>query len=823
MTDEFDDLDAGSSEEDDPLDADDFNPVDYINRQFPNEASLGGLDALVERLKQQQASMDADIRTSIRRQAACGRRAREDLDEARAAVTELFARMKSIQAKAEQSEALVSDVCRDIKSLDIAKRNLTLTVTALKRLAMFVTALEQLLTLTKSRKYLEASVLIHAIDELSEHFKSLSKIPRVADLLERKAAVRSELREQLLADYASLHGPEHARQSGIETAAACVDAMGPSVRRDVITQFCLNLLEGYKDLFQPPKEFSALETTERRYAWLKRTLKEYEEKYAPHFPANWRVPCGLCEHFCHVTRQHLVEVLGMSVQTIDPELMVRVLRKSIDFENELASKYPADQRALDAANSSSPDYGSAPGFKYPEVLGKGGSSSSSAGAHANGDDKRHTDDDDVFAPRFKGIISESFDAYLGSWVQHEEKQLLDSLERSTAAGADKMLGMEDDDRGDDDDGLEPKLTYHSATELFIGLKGSVTKCCGFSTQQTLFDIFQVTRRVLAQYAETLKAKFPAKVSVPLDVAAVQACCCVIGTAEYCDEMVPKLAAEVAKAIDSTFEDRINFDREQDLLRNMMNKANQALVQSVNCSLDEAFAKMTKTNWAQYSHDVGDNSPFVGDISERLAKVFEPIAKYMSKIHYRFFCDKFVQAFVSRFISELYKCRKISEQGAKQLLLDTGLIKTALLDAPASVAGGHQMQTAYSNYVLREMGRAELMLKVLSSPELDAAQVRAMLGETSLTANEADTEIRRLLALRATSADEPPPVPSPRDRDDDVIDVSSGLQAMASTMTSLGAQFNQKSSKTTEDLKKISGDVKKKLFGVAGLTSRKTNT
>ena len=100
----------------------------------------------------------------------------------------------------------------------------------------------------------------------------------------------------------------------------------------------------------------------------------------------------------------------------------------------------------------------------------------------------------------------------------------------------------------------------------------------------------------------------------------------------------------------------------------------------------------------------------------------------------------MQSFVARFVSEVHKCRKISERGAQQLLLDTALIKTTLLEAPVVAGHGRQMPTAYSNYVLREMGKAEIMLKVLSSPDVDAASVTAMLGDTS--------DVQQLLALRA---------------------------------------------------------------------------
>ena len=49
---------------------------------------------------------------------------------------ELNGHMKEIKVKADQSEALVVEICRDIKKLDFAKKNLTSTITALRRLGM---------------------------------------------------------------------------------------------------------------------------------------------------------------------------------------------------------------------------------------------------------------------------------------------------------------------------------------------------------------------------------------------------------------------------------------------------------------------------------------------------------------------------------------------------------------------------------------------------------------------------------------------------------------------------------------------------------------
>merc|ERR1719267_392145 len=138
----------------------------------------------------------------------------------------------------------------------------------------------------------------------------------------------------------------------------------------------------------------------------------------------------------------------------------------------------------------------------------------------------------------------------------------------------------------------------------------MTKCSAFSTHQTLFDVFQIFRKVVARYCEVLNGQLPAKVAAPLPTESIQAVCYVIGTAEYCDAMLPMLSDSIRKVIDPAFDARVSFNAEQDLAVNTISKAMQVLVQSVSSSLDEVFQKMTKTNWASFNSVVADQSPYV---------------------------------------------------------------------------------------------------------------------------------------------------------------------------------------------------------------------
>lgn len=139
----------------------------------------------------QVARVDTEILAAVRAQSSSGGRARQDLGAAKATIEGLFSKIRDIQRKAEQSELMVQEICRwgrhgarglahrvlqllplaaadlglrgphvlscrppsllflacpnhtsirDIKKLDYAKKHLTATITALRRLSMLINA-----------------------------------------------------------------------------------------------------------------------------------------------------------------------------------------------------------------------------------------------------------------------------------------------------------------------------------------------------------------------------------------------------------------------------------------------------------------------------------------------------------------------------------------------------------------------------------------------------------------------------------------------------------------------------------------------------------
>jgi archaellum component FlaC len=128
----------------DPLDAIDFDVTDYINKLFPTEQSLAGVDDTLKRMKIKINSLDEEIRTVVREQAESGHDGRVSLEEAQTAIGELFGRIQNIKDKAEHSELMVKKITGDIKQLDIAKKHLMDSIRTLEKLRLFVTNLEEI-------------------------------------------------------------------------------------------------------------------------------------------------------------------------------------------------------------------------------------------------------------------------------------------------------------------------------------------------------------------------------------------------------------------------------------------------------------------------------------------------------------------------------------------------------------------------------------------------------------------------------------------------------------------------------------------------------
>ncbi len=328
---------------DDPLDRPDFDSVDYINEMFPTEQSLGGLDDVIAEMRCKIQCVDDDIRRIVRNQTYVGQDAAAALEAAQTAIVQLFTQIRDIKQKAEESEAMVRDITRDIKQLDTAKRNLTTAITTLNHLHMLVGGVTTLQNLSQKRQYGEAAMLLQGLMEVMEHFKNYTAIPQIKELSDRVHALRKDIGVQITADFQNALSRENARNfsPNRELAEAClvVNVLDTKVKSNLMRWLISRELEEYGIIFQDGEENTWLDKVDARYNWLKRHLIEFEERLGPMFPPEWEMSERIAVEFCDLTRKHLERLMFRRKTEIDTKLLLHAIQQTANFESLLSRRF----------------------------------------------------------------------------------------------------------------------------------------------------------------------------------------------------------------------------------------------------------------------------------------------------------------------------------------------------------------------------------------------------------------------------------------------------------------------------------------------------
>ncbi|KAG6550389.1 hypothetical protein Mapa_008352 [Marchantia paleacea] len=711
--------------------------LEFINTMFPTEASLVAVDPLIHKLRNEIRRVDTEILAAIRQQSSSGSKAKEDLAAAMRAIQELSQKIKEIKSKAEQSEVMVQEICRDIKKLDFAKKHITMTITALHRLAMLVSAVEQLQGMAAKRQYKEAAGQLEAVNQLCSHFETYSDIAKISELREKFKNIKQTLKSHVYSDFSSLGtaGLKDDGQQMQQLADAClvVDSLDESVREELIRNICSKELTAYQQIFQGT-EVAKLDKAERRYAWIKRQLRANEEIWQM-FPPSWRVSYLLCMQFCKVTRAQLMEILDTAQPKPDVATLLQALQRTLEFEQELAERFGEGSNSAGTDEDSDDD--------APEGSEKDGELTASAIRKKYQKQlalKQHEGDSEkqtkqiagnaaaIAGFSFKGTVSSCFEPHLGAYVELEEKTLMENLEK-----------LIQEETWEAEEGSQTNILVSSTQQVFLIIKRSLKRCSALTRNQTLFNLYKVFQRILKAYAGKLSSRLP-KGGTGLVASATgtegqvkvtdreeRVICYIVNTAEYCHETAGQLAENIAKIIDIQFSESIDMSEEQDEFSGVITKALSTLVLGLENKLEAELANMARMSWGTLE-GVGDQSEYVNGISAILSSSVPIISGLLSRLYFQFFMDKLAASFAPRFYFNIFKCKRISETGAQQMLLDTHAVKTLLLEVP-SLCGQTSPPGSYTKYVTREMGKAEALLKVILSPmEAIADTYRALLPE-----------------------------------------------------------------------------------------------
>nr|CAG4649978.1 EOG090X024P [Sida crystallina] len=741
----------------DPLDKADFNPVDYINGLFPTEQSLSNIEDIIGNFHTKIRHLDSEIQTCIRSQSGVSLDGAAALDEAQRAISQLFGRIKDIRAKAEKSELTVREITRDIKQLDCAKRNLTSAITTLNHLHFLVFGVDQLELLCEKRQYAEIASLLQGVGRVMEHFTPYLDIPQVKQLADQLQKIEKTLGEQITNDFKEAFsgtGPKQpAALTRLSEACSVLNVIDPRFKKEIVKWFVALQLVEYSHLFQESEESSWLDRIDRRYAWVKRHLLSFEERMGRIFPASWEMSERIAVEFCNITRNELGRLMAKRVGEIDVKLLLFALQKTTQFEELLSKRFtgasfeePNDKHKLGHRKS----MGTNP---FEEPAGPNPFEEEESPA----DENQPTNDPAIVVSPFHGLISRCFETHLNIFVDSQEKNLSELMDRFVTdlkSQGPSLVQAE----------VEGCTVLPSCADLFVFYKKCLLQCAQLSTGQPMLTLTFVFKKYLREYAaRLLQANLPRSTTTSAtaamtsmssltkeftrelrDLSSVGAAgliqnfqsllkegdvtnsanrctkddiariCTILTTAEYCLETTQQLESKLKEKVQPSLADKVDLGSEQDLFGSVISQCIQLLVVDLEAACESALITMAKTAWQTWE-SVGDQSQYVTLMTSQLKQNIPFIRECLSSSRKYFtqFCIRFANSFMARFVQQLYKCKPVGVVGAEQLLLDTHMLKTALLDLPtvgSQVA--RKPPASYSKTVIKGMTRAEMILKVV---------------------------------------------------------------------------------------------------------------
>ncbi|GAB6030212.1 Vacuolar protein sorting-associated protein 53 [Chamberlinius hualienensis] len=732
----------------DPLDKPDFNAIDYINQLFPTEQSLSNIDEVVNGMALKIRSLDEEIRCVVRGQTNVGQDGQEALSDAQQAIQLLFSRIREIKEKAETSEQMVRDITRDIKQLDNAKRNLTSSITTLNNMYILVGGVDALEDLIRVRQYGEIASLLQGVVNVLDQFNKYSNIPQIKKLAERVHNIKIGLGRQITSELQDAFAGPNARHFSPtqQLAESCLvlNFLDPKVKREFWQWFIKLQLAEYTHLFQENQDDAWLDKIDRRYSWLKRHLVSFEEKFGRLFPPDWEMSERIAVEFCEITRTELSKIMSRRVNEIDVKLLLFAIQRTVYFENLLSKRFSGATLArIDSVDQ----------MVNKRKVSTEPTNPFESAESTNPFEEDDKDDNDkppaevakvkvAIPSAFIGMISKCFEPHMNIYVESQDRNLADLVDRFVQDF--KQNGLP---KGE----IEGSIVLPSCADLFVFYKKCMVQCAQLSTGQPMLALTATFQKYLREYAiRLLQNNLPKVMSTRENVLSSltstsgliqnfqsllkegempkfnieELCrvCSILTTAEYCLETTQQLKDKLREKIDPSLADKIDLGGEEDVFNNVIGNCIQLLVHDLETSCEPALTAMSKIQW-QSVESVGDQSAFVTAIATHIRQTLPLIRDNLasSRKYFTQFCLKFASSFIPKFITHIFKCKPISTVGAEQLLLDTHMLKTVLLDLPS--VGSKVMRkppTSFTKIVIKGMAKAEMILKVVMAP-LDSPQ------------------------------------------------------------------------------------------------------
>ncbi|KAG5507053.1 hypothetical protein JKF63_05799 [Porcisia hertigi] len=657
----------------DALDAADFDPVVYLNSRFPDEASLNALPAFLDEANERLRQTENQLLKAVEQQASNATNAESDLKGAKEAVAQLYVRVSEIKTQASDSEEIVKDLCQNIRKLDVAKTNLTISINTLRSVQLWMLQLQVLSSSFEKRRFLQARDALQEALKYSAMFKNMKDIPKVKELNDKQTHLCRQaeyyIRNTVFGEMNLDMMPD---ENSMAEACAVVDLMEEECKKRLRDRFIDKLLESYSLRFKRGTDDAKLERTERRYVFLRGLLERYDSVFKNVFPRHWCVPQELCVTFCLRTKQELDYALRESASNIDVVVLTYVIQKTIDVERDLTQMMTwkdelATKREL-------------PVYKY------------------------------------NSMILSAFREHMGLLVKNEDRLMQEALAQPLIGSGDSLCpgwhSIDEETRNG---------TYLPiAEDIFVFIKESLKRALRIAQQDVLLEMAAVWRGHLIELAHAVALLLPTPAVSPLER---RRACIISNTADLCQSTSEDLGDEVCARSEAPPRE-VAFDQVKEAFSSVYTKSIQSILQGLQLQLAPMLVDygnggfLVPSGAATYDANSGgaaDECKLVRDMTITLHDAFLGCAAVMPPTALRFLLEKLAVTFIPEFGNTLYRLRKLPEEGINCMRVDAAALEKTLLQLPNYNDPSRFAASALTGYmrlVRKEFDQLNRALKVL---------------------------------------------------------------------------------------------------------------
>lgn len=195
--------------------------------------------------------------------------------------------------------------------------------------------------------------------------------------------------------------------------------------------FAAQQLQEYQQLFHENEDIAWISKIDKRYAWVKRHLLDFEDKLGKIFPADWEVSERIAVQFCLITRDNLSMLMQRRRAEIDVKLLLFAITKTQQFELLLTKRFTGEtyQPATNIVKMVKTTIKTNQRKSTAEILSEDQPSATDQTSNDTADNTSLSGDKEIIQSPFIDLIGACFKPFLDIYTDSVDRNLSEIMER----------------------------------------------------------------------------------------------------------------------------------------------------------------------------------------------------------------------------------------------------------------------------------------------------------------------------------------------------------------------------------------------------------